>query len=220
MSKAPSKTDNIASTPQLLTNDFLEELAKDKKNLVYRYEYDQPQHVISATQRQACIEGIHTAYEEWKKIHHAEYKVLDTQIQFLFEEACELKNKREKTPEEYERLSVVKKELKQLKHKLFSLDEQGRKQIVDSNPLFKKFVDDHEKVVYTLTCHTTTPEHVQHLRYMAYLKVEQEHGNIDAMTAHAMVQEYLVKKFKTDQTLEEYKLQQEANDRNDIEGEK
>lgn len=201
----PQPKSNIASTPQLLTGDFLEELAKDKKNLVYRYEYDQPQHKISATQSQACIEGIHTAYSQWKKMHLDEYQTLDAQIQALFEEMCELKSK----GGNLERLNTVKKEMKQLKHRLFELDEEGRKQIVSSNPLFKTFEDDHKKMVYTLTCHTTTPEHVDHLRYMAYLQVEQERGNIDAMTAHAMVQEYLVKKFKTDQTLEEYKRQLE-----------
>jgi hypothetical protein len=84
-------------------------------------------------------------------------------------------------------------------------DVKIRTDLKAQNPLWGKFEENHTKTFETITDRNTPEEHMLHLRYMLYLREQQESGNLDAHTANAMVQDYLVSKFKTDKTLAQYK---------------
>ena len=202
-----------AQTPQLFTEDYLRKLAEDKNNLVYHYEYDQPQHKFSAREREQAIAGIRAAYQNWRVRNQAEYDALDSKAQATLEAMFDLKERSGSNPVDKDEEKKYKMQIAEVKSRLHELDGAGRKQIIESDELYKRFATDHEKVVYTLTSHTTSEDHVRHLRYMTYLQVEQEKGNIDAMSAHAMVQEYLVQQFKTNQTLDQYKKEMAEKDK-------
>jgi hypothetical protein len=203
-SKKPQKA--LKQTTELVTGDYLEQLAEDPRNLVYKYEYDQPQHQFSAVVREKCINEVRQEYVNWKSLKAAEYASVDelaSQAMERIKEALRMKNE-EKADVSSEELEI--KELqKELKTKVKALDQEGIKWVTNrGDGLYKRFAADHEKVVQTLCSHETPDSHIQHLRYMAYLRVQIEAGNIHEHEAHAMVQDYLVDKFKTNQTLEDY----------------
>lgn len=204
-------------TTQLVTADYLQKLAEDKKNLVYHYQYDESKHKLSGPVRQQCMKLIRERYLRWKQQNQAEYDRIDQVAQKVLETMIEQKRGGSITPEEEKK---YKKDIFEAKQQLHELDFRGRKQIIESSELFKKFNDDHEKTLYTLTSHTTSEEHVNHLRYMIYLQIEKEKGNISENDAHGLIQDYLVKKFKTEQNLEDYKKQMAERDKEEDEEKK
>lgn len=84
-------------------------------------------------------------------------------------------------------------------------DEQLRELLYSTKEKWKLFADNHAKIFATLTSRETPDDHIMHLRYMAYLKVQEESGNLAPHLAQSMLQDYLVDKLKTGESLADYK---------------
>jgi hypothetical protein len=86
-------------------------------------------------------------------------------------------------------------------------DIQIRKQIREENKNLDLFAENNGRIFDTCTSRESTPEHINHIKYMLYLREQKENGAIDETTSQQMIQEYLVSKFKTEKTLEQYKAE-------------
>ena len=73
------------------------------------------------------------------------------------------------------------------------------------NPKWNKFAENHDKTFELITNRNTPHDHLLHVNYMLYLREQQDIGNIDSTNANMMIQDYLVSKFKTEKTLDQYK---------------
>ena len=70
------------------------------------------------------------------------------------------------------------------------------------------FAENNTRIFDTLTNRDSSPDHVNHIRYMIDLREQLENGSINEIMAQQMIQDYLVTAFKTGLTPEEYeKLQ-------------
>ena len=207
--KKRSAPSSQAAQTTFLTQDYLRELAKDKKNKVYQYEYSEPQYKFTAAQRQTCMRDIWGAYLRWKQAHAADYKRWDDLIQAGLDGMIELKQKQEQNQISGDdcdaQEEVLHAQIKEGRQKIDQLDQKARDLIRSQNQTWKEFSVDHTKTFWTLTSYPTSHEDIMHLRYMVYLQVEQEKGNISESEAQEMVQGYLLRKFRTNQTLEAYK---------------
>lgn len=205
------KQSRPSTQPQttLLTQDYLKELAKDKKNKVYQYEYSEPKYNFTAAQRQVCMRDIWNAYTQWKQTHVADYKKWDGMIQAGLDGMIELKQKQEQkqiSDDECDaQEDVLHAQIKEGRKEIERLDQKARDLLRKQNQTWKEFSVDHAKTFWTLTSYPTSHEDIMHLRYMVYLQMEQEKGNITEGEAQEMVQGYLIRKFRTNQTLEAYK---------------
>lgn len=72
------------------------------------------------------------------------------------------------------------------------------------------FADNNSRIFETLTARESTPDHINHLRYMLYLREQQERGFLTETEAQNMIQDYLVTAFKTNLTPREYEAQLKA----------
>lgn len=84
-------------------------------------------------------------------------------------------------------------------------DDEIRERLYTSNETWKKFADNHAKVFSTMTDREVPADHINHLRYMVYLRIEEAAGNIAPHMVQMMLQDYLVEKFKTGESLDSYK---------------
>lgn len=71
----------------------------------------------------------------------------------------------------------------------------------------KLFAENNGRIFDTCTSRDSTVDHLNHIRYMIYLRQQQELGNIDYATAQETVQNYLITQFKTNMSIQEYKEQ-------------
>ena len=66
------------------------------------------------------------------------------------------------------------------------------------------FAENNTRIFELLTSRTSTQESINHIRYMLYLREQQEQGNIADHQAQSMIQDYLITAFKTNMTPKEY----------------
>lgn len=66
------------------------------------------------------------------------------------------------------------------------------------------FAENNTRIFELLTSRTSTQENINHIRYMLYLREQQEQGNIADHQAQSMIQDYLITAFKTNMTPKEY----------------
>lgn len=86
-------------------------------------------------------------------------------------------------------------------------DIQLREQILNSQPKLKLFADNNTRIVDTLTNRNSSEDHVNHIRYMIYLRCQVESGFITDIEAQQMIQDYLVRVFDTGLSPAEYEQQ-------------
>ena len=86
-------------------------------------------------------------------------------------------------------------------------DNQIRQQIKEENKNLNLFSENNSRIFDTCTSKDSTSEHINHIKYMLYLREQKENGAIDESMSQQMIQEYLISKFKTDKTLEQYKAE-------------
>ena len=83
-------------------------------------------------------------------------------------------------------------------------DYKIRDQIKKDYPLLAPFIENNTRIFETCTNRDSPEEHISHLKYMLYLREQQELGNLGQGKAQEMIQDYLLEQFKTNMTLEEY----------------
>lgn len=82
-------------------------------------------------------------------------------------------------------------------------DAEARKRIRETS-LLDAFAENNTRIFELLTSRQSSPDQVNHIRYMLYLREQKEEGTLDDATAQAMIQDYLVTAFKTNMTPQEY----------------
>jgi hypothetical protein len=88
-------------------------------------------------------------------------------------------------------------------------DDQIRQEIKNQHTSWKSFSENLNKIFELITNRNTPNEHINHIKYMLYLKEQQNSGNISEATAQETIQNYLISQFKTGMTLEQYKRQRQ-----------
>ena len=86
-------------------------------------------------------------------------------------------------------------------------DEEIRQKLKDENKEWTLFSENNTRIFETCTNKESTQDHINHIKYMLYLREQQERGMIDESSAQAMIQDYLIAKFKSEKTLEQYKAE-------------
>lgn len=89
-------------------------------------------------------------------------------------------------------------------------DLQIREELKKS-PDMKLFAENNSRIFETLASRDATQDNLNHIRYMLYLREQQDMGVIDEMTAQNMIQDYLITAFKTNMTPAEYEAKMAAN---------
>lgn len=84
-------------------------------------------------------------------------------------------------------------------------DNELREILYQKNKNFKHFAEDHARIFTILTNRESSNDYINHIRYMAYLKCEEESGNTTQSETQVKLQEYLLDKFKTGESLDAYK---------------
>lgn len=92
------------------------------------------------------------------------------------------------------------------------LSDNNIRSEIRKNKNFDLFAENNGRIFDTLTSRTSTTEHINHIRYMLYIKEQQERGFVDDATAQNMIQDYLITAFKTNMSPEEYKAQLKSTD--------
>lgn len=83
-------------------------------------------------------------------------------------------------------------------------DREIQKQL-RKNTSIDKFAENNTKIFETCCKRETTDEQLNHIRYMLYLREQQERGAISEVTAQETIQNYLINSFRTDMTVDQYK---------------
>lgn len=88
-------------------------------------------------------------------------------------------------------------------------DKQLREEI-RKNKTLDLFAENNTRIFDLLTSRESKLDEINHIRYMLYLREQQELGNIDTAQAQAMIQDYLITAFKTNMTPKEYEEKMKA----------
>ena len=84
-------------------------------------------------------------------------------------------------------------------------DVEIKNKIKEEHPNYNLFIQNNKRIFDVCTSRNSTEEHINHIKYMLYLREQKEHGFIDEVKSQQMIQDYLVAKFKTNMSLDEYK---------------
>jgi hypothetical protein len=82
-------------------------------------------------------------------------------------------------------------------------DYQIREEINQEKSV-KLFSENNTRIFETLTNRDSSQDYVNHIRYMIYLREQQENGAITEVMAQQMIQDYLVTAFNTGMTPQQY----------------
>jgi len=85
-----------------------------------------------------------------------------------------------------------------------------REEIRNNNKVLDSFAENNTRIFDTLTSHESTPDSVNHIKYMLYLREQKEWGNITDVQAQAMIQDYLLTAFKTNMSPKDYEAKMKA----------
>jgi hypothetical protein len=83
-------------------------------------------------------------------------------------------------------------------------DYRLREEIRNNHKILNSFAENNTRIFDTLTSKESTLDSVNHIRYMLYLRDQQEGGVIDGVQAQQMIQDYLITAFKTNMTPAQY----------------
>jgi len=86
-------------------------------------------------------------------------------------------------------------------------DRKIREELRQTHAPLNLFAENNTRIFETLTTRDATPDSINHIKYMLYLKEQQELGHIDDVQAQSMIQDYLITAFKTNLTPQQYEAQ-------------
>lgn len=86
-------------------------------------------------------------------------------------------------------------------------DDDIRRSLKSDNNI-NLFAENNTRIFDTLTNRDSSQDHVNHIRYMIYLREQLENGSINEIMAQQMIQDYLVTAFRTGLTPAEYEKMQ------------
>jgi hypothetical protein len=86
-------------------------------------------------------------------------------------------------------------------------DEKIQQHLRSTVTAYNNFADNNDRIFKLLTKRETTVDELGYIGYMLYLRDMQEQGAISEVQAQETIQNYLISKFKTNMTIEQYKAQ-------------
>ena len=115
------------------------------------------------------------------------------------------------TVSEQKRYTVeIRNEYTELRKKHPELSDVKLREEIRKNKTLDLFAENNTRIFDLLTSRNSTTDELNHIRYMLYLREQQELGNIDTAQAQAMIQDYLITAFKTNMTPQEYEEKMKA----------